>query len=531
MPSIEYAIDQEGRKVYAHQAVRNNSYKCAYCLEDVDIRRGRVYSDYFAHSRKDNRTPLQRTCPGYTGIGKHSKIENELDKTWINSGGIPLYLSIQNGVFELRAHFPAINENDLAQFQQQDIRIIVNPYTKYEEDKAEYTISNLNYYRVNRIQPWIDVKCKPEVNNKEVKRKWLWGIRGIDVLKDIYHCSEDGGYRIALKSNVNVGKKYRMMFQNIAPDIEGIEFVKVGDIELSHGPTNKRLTIYEMKIEIYTEDARKFIESKGYCLQKEANELIPLWPPAIFMGNELTFDNNKAFFIHINNTKQETVYCTYGDRIVKSNPIKNTSILAVLISKDKSIIVSDKDRGIMSTIKYNILYSPGLITKEPLVLEEIIKDIDENMIDFAKEYMKPPGGGKLWIDSNIPFNAFVTKGNYVVFSSTRGLEYIDYDRNLRIDYKAFGVTNYTYKRENYWNKGGSILNIEDMYLFLYRCTGPTVSSSIEHRELLYLLKNKIKSLDIQTYRLIENWINTNKIPIAALESIKEMQKRLGGLLI
>ena len=223
------------------------------------------------------------------------------------------------------------------------------------------------------------------------------------------------------------------------------------------------------------------------------------------------------------------VYCTYGDRIVKSNPIKSTDILAVSISKDKSIIVSDKDRDHMSTIKYNILHSTGLIVKEPLVLEETIKDKDEKTIDFTKECMKPPGDGKLWIYSNIPFNALVNQGNYVVFSSTKGLEYIEYDRDLRINYNAFGISNYIYKRETYWNQDDRILNFDSIYLFLQRCTEPTVSASIEHRKLLYLLKRNRKNLNMQTYRLIERWINTNKIPIAALQPLKEIQKRLGGL--
>lgn len=529
MASIEYAIDRNGNKLYATQAYGGMTYTCPYCLDDVIVRKGMERLAYFAHSPIHDRTPLQRICPGYKGNEHYSYINNSLDKMYINNGGIPLYLCGENERYELRAYFPTLSDISMSKLRDVNAKIFVNTSAIYDADKAEYSIDNLNYYKVDTIESWVKIICKPTVYLPEMHRKWLWGIRGIDIKNDIYHSNKDGGYRVTLKSNINVGKTYRIIFGNHAPNIVGIEFSRLGCIKLKHSysKTETPFYVYLMKLNLYTEDVRRFIESKGYKLLDSANELIPVWPPAVFEGTELKYEQSKALFLHINKTSKESVYyASLSSLVTVGNNIKS-SIIEVL-TNNKTLAVANLDENIIEEIKFNIVQVNSLVKTPPIALTTSVMDIDDNTFEFTKTHLKPPRDGKLFVNSNMPFTAIVSNGNYVISSSNVCFEKVRYFDELHINSMAFGVLKYKYKRVDDTTKQ-TILNFEKVYLDLYRCVSPTVNADTSVIELLYMLSKNINDRNIMLYRLIELWVKTNKIPISAIKNLEKIRISLGGL--
>lgn len=292
---MEYAMDKGGHYVHHTVAKKSNSYKCPYCRDEVYIRGDP--NACFYHRPIPNRTPLQRTCPEYhEGTSSYKKIDNPVDIIHINNGGVPLYLCNHGDNYQLRAYFPSISEDSLNKLSKLGVRVHVNTEAYSKKDRKIYNIDNLKFYPVNTIERWIYVKCDSKIDELDVHRKWLWGIRGVDIENDIYHSNKDGGYRVALKSNIIIGETYRIMFDRYPPNIEGINFEKIGEIWLREKSIRKLICIYEMNIYSFTEAAREFIEGKGYHLAEKPNELIPLWPPAVFKGNEIIFNQRETFF-------------------------------------------------------------------------------------------------------------------------------------------------------------------------------------------------------------------------------------------
>ena len=527
---MEYAIDKDGNRIHYSVAKSNNNlYRCPHCLERVYVRGG--LRPCFYHKPIPDRTPLQRTCPEYHENDSYKKIEDELDVLYIKNGGIPLYLCNNGERFQLRAYFPKLSDNIYNKLKQIGVKIHVNAESVSEIDRKTYTIENLDFYPVNTMEKWIYVTCEPSVSDKEIQRKWLWGIRGVDIENDIYYCNRDGGYRVALKANISIGKMYRIMFDRHPPRIDGINFRRVGEIHLKEGVIYRKIDIYEMLIYKFTEEANKFIGGKGYKLIEKTDELLPLWPPGIFRGNEITFDKHTAFFLYINNSKRGRLYYTLYNHLFKINHNKSSnSIVPLEINDDKAIIISDEEISNYE-IKYSIQYSPTLIQKQELKPEIVIKDLSGKIIDFDEEDLKPPIDGKLYISSNIPFCAIVNNKNYVISSSNTYFENVSYLWDLIIDSKAFGINKYSYKRKEQQNKIRHNIDWKFLYLKLYRCTSPmpTVNAGNRYFKLLYLLSQNINKNNIQLYRLLDKWIKTNSIPISATKYLDEIFKYLGGI--
>ncbi|WP_352404954.1 hypothetical protein [Sporanaerobacter acetigenes] len=526
---MEYAIDKNGNRIHHSDAKDSNLYKCPHCLEQVFIRRDIC----FCHKPIRDRTPLQRTCPEYHENNSYKKIDDELDIIYINNGGIPLYLCNEGKRFQLRAYFPMVSKKSFNKLKQMGAKIHVNTKAYSEIDRKIYNIDNLNFYPVNTIEKWIDVKCEPNISRfeEDVKRKWLWGIRGVDIENDIYHSNKDGGYRVALKANINVGKTYRIMFDKYPPKIEGINFQKAGEILLREKSINKLIGIYEMNIENFTEQARNFIEGKGYKLAEKSNELLLLWPPAAFKGSEITFNERRAFFLYINISQKERLhFMLYNELFEVVDDDQYKSIIPIQINENKSILISYEDEErFNSEIKYNILYKKSLIEKKQVEQQITIKDSNNIEVNLNKENLVPPKDGKLYINSNVPFCATVSNENYVISSSSTCFENVNYLYNLTINSKGFGIKSYTYEKESYQTTMYDKLDWELEYSRLYRCNAPTAKANSRYFQLLYLLSQNINEKNIQLYRLLENWIKTNSIPISAIKYMDEIFERLGGM--
>ncbi|MBU3203605.1 hypothetical protein [Clostridium algidicarnis] len=487
----------------------------------------------FYHKPIHDRTPLQRTCPEYHENGSYKKIDNPLDIIYINNGGVPLYLCNMGERFELRAYFPMISDASMLKLKKLGAKIKVNSSAFSEIDKKIYNVDNLNFYPVNTSDKWIDIECIPNVYIRDVQLKWLWGIRGVDIERDIYHSNKDGGYRIAVKANINIRKTYRIMFYKNPCKIAGIDFKKIGEMVLKEKDISKTISIYDMTIEEFTEEARKFIEVKGYKLVEASDELLPLWPPAIFKGNEITFNEDKAFFLHINNSKKGVVYYAGDDELIKMSNARdsNNSVISVTTYKGRSFVVSQEYNEkvkYQNEIKYNVLYSKLLVKKQPLNQKIIIKDSNDIEINFNEQGLKPPKDKKLYIKSNIPFCATVNNKNYVISSSSKCFEDVDYNWNMVIDSRAFGIRSYVYKRDMMELSLGGGIDWRVQYERLYRCTTPTIKSNNKYIRVLYLLSKNIDRNNIQLYRLLETWIKTNAIPMSAIKYLDGMEKSLGG---
>ncbi|MBU3191749.1 hypothetical protein K9O30_20525 [Clostridium bowmanii] len=527
MASIEYAIDTDGKKVSAEEANCNLIYQCPYCLDSVNVRKGNIYVDYFAHIKIKDRTPFQKICPGYKG-GVYLSINNTLDKMYINNGGVPLYLCSENERFELRAYFPTLSDNSMEKLKEINAKIYVNTKATYDTDRVIYNADNLHYYKVDTLREWIDIRCEPNVHLPEMQRKWLWGIRGIDLNNDIYHCNKDGGYRVALKANISVGKTYRIIFENYNPSIKGITFTEIGSIQLNQGYSNRKIifSVYSMKLNLFTEESRKFIERKGYNLLNGVNELLPLWPPAVFEGNELKYDHSSSLFLHIDNTNKERVYYTHDNGLIPVSGDNKSAIIKIIINDNKTVAVAGTSGNIIEEIKYNIIRVDSLVEKEVITLKSKVTDSIDNIFDFTNEYLKPPKDGILMVNSNVEFTAIVLNENYVIESSNLRFEKVRYFDELVINNKAFGIFKYEYKKQN--DKTKIIkLNYEKAYLYLYGCTAPTINANKCNMQLLYLLSKD--SNNIKLYRLIELWVKTNKIPISAIKYLENMRIALGGV--
>ncbi|WP_129724216.1 hypothetical protein [Xylanivirga thermophila] len=526
---MEYANDSNGKRIHYSKGKKGFSYKCPYCLEPVLVRDG--LNACFYHRPIRDRTPQQRTCPEYHEDKSYKRIDNKLDIIYINNGGIPLYLCSNEGRFQLKAYFPQISEESFKQLKQAGTKIYVNTKAQSEIDRKVYTVDELYFYPVNTIEKWIYIECKPAVSLTDVRQKWLWGIRGVDIENDIYHSNKDGGYRVALKADISVGKTYRIMFYNNPPKVRGISFEQVGEIFLKKGYTTQIIAVYEMSIDSFTEEARRFIEGKGYRLVEKSSELLPLWPPAVFKGNEITFNKRKALFLYINNSKKENLYFILYNKMFEIDHTEGKNcIIPLTVDANKSIVITDEENERFSSeIKYNISYNPSLIKKQQLKQQIVIKDSNDIEVDFSDANIKPPKDGKLYISSNIPFCATVLNKDYVIYSSNACFENVDYIFNLLINSGAFGIKKYTYKRKNYKIEGSGNIDWKGEFLKLYRCNGPTINADNHYFQLLYLLSQNINRSNVQLYRLLETWIKTNAIPISAVKYMDDIFKSLGGV--
>lgn len=516
---METGIDNQGNEIHYRNAIKGKQYICPYCTEKLILRTGQ--KPCFAHNVIRERTPLQRTCPEYHENDNYKRINDISDIIYIENGGIPLYLCNNGDKYELRAFFPSISESCMNNLKENNTDVIINK-------KKWCNVENLSYYPVRSIVNWIDVEIKPSTLLPEVKRKWLWGIRGIDIEKDIYNYTNEGGHRIAIKSNIYVGKKYRMMFaiNKLPENINGIIFKNIGNIKLRKGVTEKLFFIYDIDITMFTEEARQFIESKGYHLKQKDSKLIPIWPPTLVEGNNLKSDSNNVWLYHSKKNSNEYVYEVNGGRVY---PILGEKILKVAnISRiqNRAILITNKliknqQIGDASAeIKYTISYKEVLNNKKYLEPQIVIKDTNNNLVNFKDSY---PKGNKFYIESNVPVTALVMKNNYCIYSSSNFIEEINSTKDLIIDCKGFGTSFYSSKPECIEKNK---VNWDLFYMKLYNSKGPYVIPSYKSKVILYKIQENISIENYNVYNLLYTWIFDKRIPNDAQLIINKYERKL-----
>lgn len=525
---MENGIDSYGRIVHHSHAGESSKFYCPYCTEEVIVRRGN--GACFAHKIIKNRTPLQRACPEYHENNTYKKISNQLDRLYINNGGVPLYLYNSGEKYELRAYFPRLSEIRMQELIKNKTKLIIN-------NKTHYYVENLNYYPVDYIQDWIDIKMIPNTSHEEIKRKWLWGIRGIDVNKDIYYANNEGGYRLAIKANVCVGKKYRIMFLNTAPNVEGIVFELKGQIILEKNSFKSNYNVYEMKVMQFTEVARQFVEARGYHLLQKASQLVPIWPPSVNRGNELIFDSDEAWFYHSSKNEEEYLYSIEScdeiqnqnlNRVRKMNiiKVKNLSkcVESTLIVSNVPFQQEDKSETI-NEIRYMLIHRTSLNDKKEMVPEIVIKDSDGKEFDIDNKENVLPTDRALFINSNLAIDVLLKKDNYVLFSAENYLEKLGYGKKFSINCKGFGTINYEFKREIQQLQEKQEINWEQVYTHLYKCNGATMKPSYYNKYLLRQMNRYLSKESRKTYELIYRWVKQEKIPVRAQFYLEYLLRR------
>ncbi|MGB5824482.1 MAG: hypothetical protein WBH44_10455 [Proteocatella sp.] len=519
---MKSGIDSQGKKVYYNDAIVEKRYFCPYCTERLVLKRGEKAC--FAHNPKKERTPLERTCPEYHENTSYKKIDNAADVVYINNGGIPLYLCDDGNKFELRAYFPSVSEICTKSLIESKTEVIVN-------NKKWCYVETLNYYPVSIIEKWIDIKVKPDTKLQEVKRKWLWGIRGINIEKDMYHANNEGGYRVAINANIYVGKKYRMIFSKDIPTVLGIEFKRLGVIRLKEYGEQKQFFIYEISIKQFTEESRQFIEGKGYCFVEKPSKLIPVWPPAISRGNELIFDKETAWFYNASSVNKEYVNEMQGRTI--SNTLSRNKIFkisGISIYSEKAIVATNKlvqgqkIAGVGAEIKYILKYKKIFNNKNILEPQIIISDIEGRFIDYTQSNNPIPKAGYLSINSNIPIMAKVTKGSYCLYSNKYSLEGISYGSTININCKGFGNIFYQYNKVYTDGKKTNQVDWKLLYNKLYKCRGAKVAPNYMNKLLLYKFKDKLNKENKLVYKILYGWIQKGEIPIGSQRLLDEIKK-------
>lgn len=520
---MDIGKDCKGRSVHFRDALIEETYRCPECTEKLNLRGGKTAC--FAHNIIKERTPAQRICPNYHENENYKKISNIVDIIYINNGGITLYLCNDGNKFELRAYFANIKETYRNQLIDNKTKIFINK-------KKWCGVEDLSFYPLHDIKKWIYIDTVPKTTIDEVKRKWLYGIRGIDIENDIYKGTNDGGYRIAIKSNIYIGKKYKILCLKDKIFICGIKFKCIGQIRLIDNGNKKIFNIFDMEIFEITEESREFIEGKGYQLVKKLNKIIPLWPPVVFKGNDLILDNDAIWFYHLIRGADECLYEIIEGKIRKLAKNKLFKIFSISKFSEKVIVISNKSileeelSGTVTEIKYILNYIENLNFRKTLERKIIIKDIYNEIIDYSLNSSCIPKDGKLIIDSNIPILARVMRNNYCIYSSKYNLDEIIYGDTIFIDCKCFENIDYKYNEILVKSDKIESINWKTLSLKLYNCRGILVKPTYNDKKLLYKLQKNLNNENKIIFKILYNWILNNGIPINSQKILNEVEENM-----
>lgn len=542
MVTIEYGIDGEGRKIYPHKAKKGRTYICPHCSEELVLRqrKSKFKDDYFAHKSVEDRTPLQRSCPWYTGFGVDRKIENKTDRIYISNGGVPLYLFADgrkriHGMQQycMKAVFPLLSEETYEIFKREKIMV----HIKEQNHISEFSAANLREYRIRSLDKWISVKFPGLCLNRisEVDRKWRWGIRGLSVENDFFHFYQDGSIRVAQHANIIVGKEYLYPTRNQKNrDIKGIRFTKRGILKLgsfngyfeSHG---QDIYIYSMCVINDTLEAAAFIESKGYNLIKESDVIIPLWPPSVIQGTELLYHKNysEAYLYHQENSKQR-IY-TIDDKGITS--VAEKFNICRISTNNKTLLLSNynEQHVLSSEIRYNLMKEKNNCRTTEMCDVKINYRLENENVNSGREFdaniIDNIVDKKCFIQPSIDIPLKITMGldNYVVLSSERTVKMHSWYRNLSVDVNAFGLITAQKKYvPSESNAKKIVYNLDACVRELYHCNSTLMTFRKEYIKILQYAKKD----NVQLYKILFSWYVSGMIPYAASRLLDEILEAL-----
>lgn len=489
-------------------------YICPYCGEEnLSLRKGKKIN-CFAHPKKIDRTPLEKTCPEYK---KSDSIKDEAEKLYIKNGGVPIYLHKNGDEFYIDAIFPQLSE--------QSLNILKNAKLKVGEKIYNITDrAGIINYRLNDVKTeWINVSITDNRPiNPEIKQKWLLGIMGLNKIeKSIFQCNINGGYRISHNSHIYVGQKYYIITPNqIIPDVFGIEFDLQGEILLSDSIYRNSINyyIYTMRILSATAQAKNEIQKRQYILCEKISSSYPVWPPCHILGNQLVYNTEKAFFFeetsgsehfsyHIDSETMGRIdsknncfiiYPEYWRCIYKSYDVSNTingNKIPIPIENIQWYITYQND----DKIDYSETSSFELANDKNEIISE--GEIEwENVCDFK-------------ILSNIPVKAILKKGEFVIGCYQNKIENIMLGMTIILDAVSYGQKRYYIVQ--------SRKDVKTDYSVLLNMRGISVKTDSVVKDFYARIKKSYPSIA----RQLKKWILSGSIPVVAKKYIyDEMRK-------
>ncbi|MCQ2498859.1 MAG: hypothetical protein MJ133_07720 [Lachnospiraceae bacterium] len=524
MASIEYGIDGYGRKVSAQNASPYSTYKCFFCKEDIHVRKGRVRAPYFAHNPISNRTPQQMACEGYTSNGTpNGSINSNEDRICIFNGGVPLHLiERSNNKYEIVALFPPLSSSTMKQIEDVDgkIRVI--------DDGRDQIFSAWNFrkYRLKTSARWIYVKPDNfKTFNEEIRRKWFLGFRGLDFDNDLFKVDNSGGVRVGQLANIVVGNEYLFVHnRGTIKNKNGLHFERKGTFEFPGKTFSIEYDVYSVKVTQITDESIAYIQSKGYQLINESDELVPLWPPAVIEGKELIYHDNdrEAYMYHKKEANQEVFW--WGNAIPyklneNENILKCSTINTSLLMSDYSFNIYAKE------IRYLLTHNRDNFTRNRVFEYNAVVRLDDGRnVDFDDNLLNESFENPILLNSNYKSQIISFRDNYVKKSASKRIDELPKDNMLMLSFEPFGnkvivpkVTDNIEKKDS-----KKRIDYEDYVFKIYHCHGKLIETDESVDKWLDITKSEIPEL----YKYLMKWKINGKMPLRAVEILKDLESLL-----
>lgn len=511
--TIEYALDGYGNRVTASNAISRKDYICPYCKEIIRFHsRG---SGFLWHKPMNERNVSQRACPQYTGKNKEPDLLTKefSDLEIIYNGGIPLYLCCTaHKMYDLYAIFPSLSDLSYNKMIENNVYILVSDGNVTNR----YSMEDRIKFKVCRKEIGLTVKIEDEKSiPREVEKKWLLGMRGLSIQEDIFCSSLDGGYRVSLNSNIVIKKEYILIGE--VPKVQGISFEYKGEIYLGY-IEQEIFSIYSMVIDAYTDESRGFIESKGYHLIKESDEIIPIWPPAYYKGHELICNEKEEYFFHKRRGDQDIFNWDYTGlyQIMEENNLMK------IPTDGRMVLLMDYFYKNVKEIRYRLRYQNIRVLKAPIVfMKATFKGQKLQLPENAEQL---PNDSQIIISSNIKFDALILKGLHIEQSVGELIQPIPKGQVIILDCKGFGV----------WGKvagvdeivatsESNVFEVDEVMVIklLMNLSAPYVVPWEGYGNLV----QRIKRSSIGIAKVMQLWGREGKIPRRALPIIKFLEDK------
>lgn len=517
----KYGIGLDGRKVYAEQALRGHIYICPYCFEKLHIVRC-PDKNCFRHNPIQNRTPQQMLCPWYTGNGSNSGNNlSETDKLYIVNGGVPLHLvERESSIYELVALFPPLSKENMDYLLDNNVKVQI------KNDGMEEVISawNLRRYRVKTTNKWIKVNClNLKSYREEIHEKWEWGIKGLTFDDDLFMCDFGGGVRVAQHSNIVVGKEYLFVHRyETIRNQPGLCFKKKGRLSLRNMTREQTYDVYSLVVTDVTDEAIKYIQTKGYHLIEKSDDLIPLWPPAVMEGKELIYssDAGDAYLYHKKEGTQKVFQ--WGGIFTKQLFEKNDIVKAA--TDNRLLVLTDQYSELSREIRFFLTQSRKNYDKDKTFVPHLYwKKENGTILEFYDIGLDNLQNEELICKANHDIKIIISHDGFIEKSTNGCVGKIQLGRKIFIVNEPFGIYELEIKRETkeeYSVEREKIINVAIDKLYHCHSTYVQVGNCLDR---WIIMANELSD---ELCKILMYFKSIGRMPHMAETILTEMEKTL-----
>lgn len=523
MPAIKYGIDDFGRKVAAKDAYSERTYRCYYCKAEIYVCKGNKNTVHFRHKSISNRTPQQRACEGYKGHGaSDGYIKDYRDRLYIYNGGVPVHLTeVTKGKYELIAMFPPLSNDSLGKLADWDAKVKIT--CDGRDQGGLFSAWNLRRYRIKTTNNWIDVQPQNfKYDIDEIKRKWLWGIKGISFDDDLFRVDATDGVRVASMGNIVVGKEYLFVHRSgSVSNKNGLEFEKKGTIFLSDGiHDSKKYDVYSVVVNKVTEDSTAYIQSNGYNLIKETDDLIPMWPPAVIEGKEIIYqsEENTSYLYH---EKISNQLIFQWNNNTSPRQIQESEDLIKCSTNNNVLLVSDYSfNSLAKEIRFILTQERNNFERNRIFEISICFRDDAGNVKELEELLYRNFGDSIITESNYSKTVILnTDGLYVNKSSQRQIRELLDKGDIWLDYLPFGRVKMERQRVNV-NKPEN-KQTDEFIKKLYQCKSAYIPEGGKLNRWIVFAKEREEKALLQ---ILYVWKNLGSVPSKALMILNELEE-------